>query len=90
MKTVGQILSIGRKSKNLSISDISIELKISKSTITDLENDNIKNNPDINNKLNEKALVDTTSNSIENSRKSLSQTKNNKSLVIRYDQKPQS
>ncbi len=47
MKTVGQILSIGRNSKNLSISDISIELKISKSTIADLENDNIKNNPDI-------------------------------------------
>ena len=47
MKTVGQILSIGRNSKNLSISDISIELKISKSIITDLENDNIKNNPDI-------------------------------------------
>ena len=43
MKTVGQILSIGRNSKNLSISDISIELKISKSIITDLENDNIKN-----------------------------------------------
>ena len=47
MKTVGQILSIGRNSKNLSISDISIELKISKSIIIDLENDNIKNNPDI-------------------------------------------
>ena len=47
MKTVGQILSIGRNSKKLSISDISIELKISKSIITDLENDNIKNNPDI-------------------------------------------
>ena len=47
MKTVGQILSIERNSKNLSISDISIELKISKSTIIDLENDNIKNNPDI-------------------------------------------
>ena len=47
MKTVGQILSIGRNSKNLSINDISIELKISKSIITDLENDNIKNNPDI-------------------------------------------
>ena len=47
MKTVGQILSIGRNSKNLSISDISIELKISTSIITDLENDNIKNNPDI-------------------------------------------
>ena len=47
MKTVGQILSIGRNSKNLSISDISIELKISKSIITDLENDNIKNNPEI-------------------------------------------
>ena len=30
MKTVGQILSIERNSKNLSISDISIELKISK------------------------------------------------------------
>ena len=47
MKTVGQILSIERKSKNLSISDIAIELKISKSIIIDLENDNIKNNPDI-------------------------------------------
>ena len=47
MKTVGQILSIARNSKNLSISDISIELKISKSIIIDLENDNIKNNPDI-------------------------------------------
>jgi cytoskeletal protein RodZ len=47
MKTVGQILLIARNSKNLSISDISIELKISKSIISDLENDNIKNNPDI-------------------------------------------
>ena len=47
MKTVGQILLIGRNSKNLSISDISIELKISKSIISDLENDNIKNNSDI-------------------------------------------
>ncbi len=47
MKTVGHILSIERKTKNLSISDISIELKISKSIIVDLENDNIKNNPDI-------------------------------------------
>ena len=47
MNTVGQILSIGRNSKNLSISDISIELKISKSIIHDLENDNIKNNADI-------------------------------------------
>ena len=47
MKTVGQILSIERKSKNLSISDISIELKISKSIVFDLENDNLKNNPDI-------------------------------------------
>ena len=47
MKTVGQILSIERNSKNISISDISIELKISKSIIIDLENDNIKNNPDI-------------------------------------------
>ena len=47
MKTVGQILSIGRNAKNLSISDIAIELKISKSIIIDLENDNIKNNPDI-------------------------------------------
>ena len=47
MKTVGQILSIERNSKNLSINDISIELKISKSIIVDLENDNIKNNPDI-------------------------------------------
>ncbi len=47
MKTVGQILSIGRNSKNLSISDIAIELKISKSIIIDLESDNIKNNSDI-------------------------------------------
>ena len=47
MKTVGQILSIGRNSKNLSISDISIELKISKSIIIDLENDNIKNDSDV-------------------------------------------
>jgi len=47
METVGQILSIGRISKNLSINDIAIELKISKSIIIDLENDNIKNNPDI-------------------------------------------
>ena len=47
MNTVGQILSVGRNSKNLSISDIAIELKISKSIIIDLENDNIKNNPDI-------------------------------------------
>ena len=47
MNTVGQILLIARKSKNLSIIDISIELKISKSIIIDLENDNIKNNPDI-------------------------------------------
>ena len=47
MNTVGQILSIERNSKNLSIRDISIELKISKSIIFDLENDNIKNNPDI-------------------------------------------
>ena len=47
MKTVGQILSIGRNSKNLSISDISIELKISKNIIIDFENDNIKKNSDI-------------------------------------------
>ncbi len=47
MKTVGQILLIARNSKNLSISDISIELKISKTIIIDLENDSIKNNPDI-------------------------------------------
>ena len=47
MKTVGQILSIERNSKNLSIGDISIELKISKSIIINLENDNIKNNSDI-------------------------------------------
>ena len=47
MKTVGQILSIGRNSKSLSISDVVIELKISESVIIDLENDNIKNNPDI-------------------------------------------
>ena len=43
MKTVGQILSIERNSKSLSINDISIELKISESIIIDLENDNIKN-----------------------------------------------
>jgi len=47
MKTVGQILLIARNSKNLSIIDISIELKISKSIIIDLENDNIKNNSEI-------------------------------------------
>ena len=47
MKTAGQILSIGRNSKNLSIKDIANELKISKSIIIDLENDKIKNNPDI-------------------------------------------
>ena len=47
MKTSGQILLTGRNSKNLSINDIAIELKISKSIIIDLENDNIKNNPDI-------------------------------------------
>ena len=47
MKTVGQILLIARNTKKLSISDISIELKISKSIIIDLENDNIKNDSDI-------------------------------------------
>ena len=47
MKTVGQILLIARNSKNLSIIDISTELKISKSIIIDLENNNIKNDPDI-------------------------------------------
>ena len=47
MKSVGQILSIERNSKNLSIDDISKDLKISKSTIVDFENDNIKNNSDI-------------------------------------------
>ena len=47
MKTVGQILSYERSSKGLSVHDISIELKISKSIIVDLENDDIKNNPDI-------------------------------------------
>ena len=47
MKTVGQILSVERNSKNLSIRDISIELNISKNIIIDLENDNIKNNQDI-------------------------------------------
>ena len=47
MKTVGQILSVGRNSKNLSISDVAIELKISKSVINDLENNNIINNSDI-------------------------------------------
>ena len=47
METVGQILSIRRNSKNLSIRDISVELKISTNIIIDLENDNIKYNPDI-------------------------------------------
>ena len=47
MKTVGQILLTGRNLKNLSVRDISIELKISKTIINDLENDNIKNNSDI-------------------------------------------
>ncbi len=47
MNTVGKILLITRNSKNLSISDISTELKISKNIIIDLENDNIKNDPDI-------------------------------------------
>jgi len=47
MSTVGQILSITRNSKNLSINDIANELKISKSIIIDLENDKIKNNSDI-------------------------------------------
>ena len=47
MKTVGQILSIVRNSKSLTISDISIELKISNNIIIDLENDNVKNNSDI-------------------------------------------
>tara|TARA_B100001057_G_scaffold452069_1_gene495687 strand:- start:10 stop:798 length:789 start_codon:yes stop_codon:yes gene_type:complete len=47
MKTVGQILSFGRISKNLSIADISTELKISNTIIIDLENDNIKYNSDI-------------------------------------------
>jgi len=47
MKTVGQILSIQRSLKNLTIRDIAAELKISKSLIFDLENDNIKNDSDI-------------------------------------------
>jgi len=47
MDTVGQILKIGRNAKNLSINDISNDLKITKSIIIDLENDNIKNNSDI-------------------------------------------
>ncbi len=47
MKTIGQILSSERKSKNYSIDDVSIELRISKNIIFDLENDNIKNNSDI-------------------------------------------
>ena len=47
METVGQILSSERNCKNLSINDIAAELNISKSIIIDLENDNIKNNPDI-------------------------------------------
>ena len=47
METVGQILSSERNCKNLSINDIAAELKISKNIIIDLENDSIKNNPDI-------------------------------------------
>ncbi len=47
MKTVGQILLTHRNSKNLSIDNISSELKIPKNIIIDLENDNIKNNSDI-------------------------------------------
>ena len=47
METVGQILTSGRNSKNLSIIDVSNELNISKTIIIDLENDNIKNNSDI-------------------------------------------
>ena len=47
METVGQILSSERNRKNLSINNIAAELNISKSIIIDLENDNIKNNPDI-------------------------------------------
>jgi len=47
MKTVGQILLTQRNSKNLSINNISNELKISKSVIIDLENDSVKNNSDI-------------------------------------------
>ena len=47
METVGQILTSGRNSKNLSIIDVSNELNISKTIIIDLENDNIKNSSDI-------------------------------------------
>ena len=47
MKSVGQILLSERKLRNLSINDISIELKISQNTIFDIENNNIKNNSDI-------------------------------------------
>ena len=47
MKSVGQILSSERKSKNFSIDHVSIELRILKNIILDLENDNIKNNSDI-------------------------------------------
>mgnify|MGYP001479605442 CR=1 FL=1 len=51
MKTVGQILSNGRSSKNLTISDIAIELKIPKSTIIDLENDSTERIADLTIKL---------------------------------------
>ena len=47
METVGQILTSERNFKNLSINDIAAELNISINIIIDLENDNIKNNPDI-------------------------------------------
>jgi len=47
MNTVGRILSITRNSKNLSVNDIANELKISKSIIIDLENDNVKYDSDI-------------------------------------------
>ena len=43
MDTVGHILKIGRNAKNLSINDISTELRISKNIIIDLETDKIIN-----------------------------------------------
>ena len=47
MKTVGQILSIERNSKNLSIHEVAIELKISKNFIINIENDNITKDSEI-------------------------------------------
>ena len=46
MELVGQILKRNRQNKNLSIIDVSNELKISKEILNDIENDNFQNNID--------------------------------------------